>query len=593
LFEKNTIIAFVVIAIILFMMPKYNEWLNPGKAQQDSLRTVARQNAATSEKQNNIQKSTKNVEEDDFAKSQVSESITSEYLNISDNNVTAKSIVIKNKKYTLTLSNLGGGTIDQYIFHDYFLWNKKPIRLLKEDGQTNLNISYTNKYQEKMEFTGVPFYSKKFIEYEDLDTVEIDVPLYLEFDLTLKNGMTITKNFTFYPDKYEIDLRVDIQNYRNKIPNSEYNINWKTDFNITEKLKDSDLQYSYVYSKVGDELVELQLKKKPEEIKTDGNTKWISLRSKYFTSIIIPTSKDGISATISGIRDDKSRDFSASVTMRLPNANQHSDQFKLLICPLNEDYLSSFNIGLEQMTIWGWKIVQPISIGIMWLLKFLHKFIPNYGFVLLVFSLIIKLIVYPLTHKSYESMKKMQALQPKLAEIKGKYGNNKQQLNKKTMGMYKEYGVNPLGGCLPILIQMPLLIALFNVFRTTIELRNEPFIWWIKDLSSPDVIFTLPFHIPMYGNTVAVLPFIMAGMMVIQQKLSGTDSSNPQQKYMMYFMPIFMLLIFNNFPSGLVLYYTLFNLFTILQQKYMINPSVEASVKKQFSEIKSKAKKKK
>jgi YidC/Oxa1 family membrane protein insertase len=190
-------------------------------------------------------------------------------------------------------------------------------------------------------------------------------------------------------------------------------------------------------------------------------------------------------------------------------------------------------------------------------------------------------------------MKKMQALQPKLAEIKGKYGNNKQQLNKKTMGMYKEYGVNPLGGCLPILIQMPLLIALFNVFRTTIELRNEPFIWWIKDLSSPDVIFTLPFHIPMYGNTVAVLPFIMAGMMVIQQKLSGTDSSNPQQKYMMYFMPIFMLLIFNNFPSGLVLYYTLFNLFTILQQKYMINPSVEASVKKQFSEIKSKAKKKK
>ncbi len=244
------------------------------------------------------------------------------------------------------------------------------------------------------------------------------------------------------------------------------------------------------------------------------------------------------------------------------------------------------------MTIWGWKIIQPISIGIMWLLKFLHKFIPNYGFVLLVFSIVIKLIVYPLTHKSYESMKKMQALQPKLTEIKEKYGNNKQQLNKKTMAMYKEYGVNPLGGCLPMLLQMPLLIALFNVFRTTIELRNEPFIFWIKDLSSPDVIFTLPFNIPLYGNTIAVLPFIMAGMMLIQQKLSGTSSSNPQQKYMMYFMPLFMLLIFNNFPSGLVLYYTLFNLLTILQQKLMINPSVEASVKKQFGEIKTTSKKK-
>lgn len=592
MFNKNTIIAFVIIAIILFMMPKYNEWLNPEQARQDSLRAVAKQNAVDYEKQNNIQRSTKNVENNNIVKSQISESTALDHANISDNNSTPRSIVIKNKKYTLTLSNLGGGTIDQYIFHDHFMWNKKPIKLLKEDGQKNLNISYINKYQEKIEFDDIPFHSKKFAEYDDLDTIEIDVPLYLEFDLTLKNGMTVTKNFTFYPKKYEIDLRVDIQNYRNKIPNSEYNLSWKTDFNITEKLEKSDLQYSYVYSKVGEELVELQLKKKPETIKTNGDTKWVSLRSKYFTSVIIPTSKDGESATISGVRDDKSRDFSASLAMRLPNANRHSDNFKIFVSPLDEDYLSTFNVGLEQMTIWGWKIIQPISIGIMWLLKFLHKFIPNYGFVLLVFSIVIKLIVYPLTHKSYESMKKMQALQPKLTEIKEKYGNNKEQLNKKTMAMYKEYGVNPLGGCLPMLLQMPLLIALFNVFRTTIELRNEPFIWWIKDLSSPDVIFSLPFNIPLYGNTVSVLPFVMAGMMLIQQKLSGTSSSNPQQKYMMYFMPIFMLLIFNNFPSGLVLYYTLFNLLTILQQKFMINPSVEASVKKQFSEIKSNSKKK-
>lgn len=592
MFNKNTIIAFVIIAIILFMMPKYNEWLNPEQARQDSLRAVAKQNAVDYEKQNNIQRSTKNVENNNIVKSQISEPTTLDHTNISDNNSTPRSIVIKNKKYTLTLSNLGGGTIDQYIFHDHFMWNKKPIKLLKEDGQKNLNISYINKYQEKIEFDDIPFHSKKFAEYDDLDTIEIDVPLYLEFDLTLKNGMTVTKNFTFYPKKYEIDLRVDIQNYRNKIPNSEYNLSWKTDFNITEKLEKSDLQYSYVYSKVGEELVELQLKKKPETIKTNGDTKWVSLRSKYFTSVIIPTSKDGESATISGVRDDKSRDFSASLAMRLPNANRHSDNFKIFVSPLDEDYLSTFNVGLEQMTIWGWKIIQPISIGIMWLLKFLHKFIPNYGFVLLVFSIVIKLIVYPLTHKSYESMKKMQALQPKLTEIKEKYGNNKEQLNKKTMAMYKEYGVNPLGGCLPMLLQMPLLIALFNVFRTTIELRNEPFIWWIKDLSSPDVIFSLPFNIPLYGNTVSVLPFVMAGMMLIQQKLSGTSSSNPQQKYMMYFMPIFMLLIFNNFPSGLVLYYTLFNLLTILQQKFMINPSVEASVKKQFSEIKSNSKKK-
>ncbi len=587
MFEKNTVIAFVIIAIILFMMPKYNDWVNPEKAQQDSLRAVARQSAYVAEQQN--KKAV--ADEKQIEPVQLNKSNTTEYVEISDTKSEEKSVVIRNEKYTMTLSNLGGGTIDQFIFHDYLMWDKKQIRLLKEDGQTNLNVSYTNEFQEKIDFKGIPFSSKELVKYSNLDTIDIDVPLFIEFDLTLKNGMIIKKKFSFYPDKYEFDLKIDIQNYKNKIPNSEYNLSWDTDFNVTEKLAESDLMYSYVYSQVGDELVEIQLKKKPETIKTNGSTKWISLRSKYFASAIIPVSKDGVSAEISGIRGKDFRNFSASMSMRLPNANHHSDQYKIFIAPLDKDFLSSYNVGLEQMVIWGWKLIQPISIGIMWLLKFLHKFISNYGFVLLIFSIVIKLIVYPLTHKSYESMKKMQSLQPKLTEIKEKYGNNKQQLNEKTMAMYKEYGVNPLGGCLPMLLQMPLLIALFNVFRTTIELRNEPFIWWIKDLSSPDVIFTLPFNIPMYGNTVAVLPFIMAGMMVIQQKLSGTDSSNPQQKYMMYFMPLFMLLIFNNFPSGLVLYYTLFNLLTILQQKYMINPAVEKSVNEQFGKINLKKKK--
>ncbi|MEA1986470.1 MAG: membrane protein insertase YidC, partial [Candidatus Marinimicrobia bacterium] len=549
MFDKKTVIAFAIIAIILFLMPKYNEWLNPGqakeKARQDSLRTVAQQEIAQNKTENESQISTQKtvpiISENVSTTNQISEPTSTALANTSS---TQKSIVIKNDKYTLTLSNLGGGTIEQYIFHDYLMWDKSPIKLLNEDGQTNLGLSYTNKYQEKIHFDDLAFYSKKFEEYTNYDTIEIDVPLYLKFDLTLKNGMTITKKFTFYPNKYEFDMTVNIENYRDKMPNSKYTLNWNTDFNITEKLKQSDLQYSIVYAKVGDELVTLKLKKKHQNIKTDGNTKWISVRSKYFMGTIIPTSKDGIASTISGILNADSRDFSASVDMRLPNTNQHSDQFRIFIAPLEKDYLSSFNVGLEQIVIWGWKVIQPISIGIMWLLQFLHKYIANYGFVLLIFSILIKLLVYPLTHKSYESMKKMQALQPELTEIKEKYKNNKQQLNTKTMEMYKEYGVNPLGGCLPMLIQMPLLIALFNVFRTTIELRNEPFIFWIKDLSSPDVIFTLPFNIPMYGNAVSVLPFLMAGMMFIQQKLTGTNSSNPQQKYMMYFMPIFMLLIF-------------------------------------------------
>jgi YidC/Oxa1 family membrane protein insertase len=150
-------------------------------------------------------------------------------------------------------------------------------------------------------------------------------------------------------------------------------------------------------------------------------------------------------------------------------------------------------------------------------------------------------------------------------ELKEKYGKDPQRLNKETMKLYKESGVNPLSGCLPTLLQLPLLWAIFIVFRNTIELRDAAFIWWIKDLSAPDTIFQLPFTIPFYGDLVNILPIFMGATMFIQQKMTMKD---PKQKAMVYFMPIFLTLIFNSFPSGLNLYYALFNLFSIIQQKW-------------------------
>ena len=198
----------------------------------------------------------------------------------------------------------------------------------------------------------------------------------------------------------------------------------------------------------------------------------------------------------------------------------------------------------------------------------MHEFIPNYGYVLILFSFAVKLLVYPLTKKSYQSTAAMQKLQPEITALREKLGNNPQKLNQATMKLYKERGVNPLGGCFPMLLQMPLLFALFQVFRTTIELRAEPFVWWIKDLSVPDAVFMLPFSIPLYGSHVAILPILMVVSMFVQQRMmSGGAVQQPQQKTMMYFMTGFFFLVFNGFPSGLNLYYTLFNVLTIAQQK--------------------------
>jgi YidC/Oxa1 family membrane protein insertase len=171
----------------------------------------------------------------------------------------------------------------------------------------------------------------------------------------------------------------------------------------------------------------------------------------------------------------------------------------------------------------------------------------------------------------------MQQIQPEIAALKEKHGSNPQKLNQATMKLYKEKGVNPLGGCLPMMLQMPLLFALFQVFRTTIELRAEPFVWWIKDLSAPDAVFTLPFSIPIYGSHVAILPILMVVSMFIQQRMmSGGAAQQPQQKTMQYFMTGFFFLMFNTFPSGLNLYYTLFNVLTIVQQK-LIPPAETAT----------------
>ena len=209
----------------------------------------------------------------------------------------------------------------------------------------------------------------------------------------------------------------------------------------------------------------------------------------------------------------------------------------------------------------GWAIIRPISRGIMLLLTALHKYIPNYGFILILFSVLVKIVVYPLTKKSYQSTRKMQEVQPQIKALREKHKNDPQKLNKATMALYKEFGVNPMGGCLPMLLQMPLLFALFQVFRSTIELRGAPFIFWITDLSAPDTLMEIG------GFPINILPLFMAVTMILQQSMMPTQAG--QQKSMMYAMNIMFLFIFYRFPSGLNLYYTLFNILTILQQKYL------------------------
>ena len=228
---------------------------------------------------------------------------------------------------------------------------------------------------------------------------------------------------------------------------------------------------------------------------------------------------------------------------------------------------------LVQLFGFGWFIIGHLGQLILWLLTSLYTIIPNYGVICVLFAFIIRVFTGPLTKQSFISNQNLQKLQPKIKKLQEKYKTDQGKLSQATMELYKKEGVNPIGGCLPILVQMPLLIALFQVFRKTIEFRGAPFLpVWITDLSQPDVVLQFSFleNIPgisyFFGHGIALLPIIMGVIMFLSMKTTAT-TTEPSQKFAMYFMNAFFVLLFNTFPSGLNLYYTIYNVLNFIQQK--------------------------
>jgi YidC/Oxa1 family membrane protein insertase len=252
--------------------------------------------------------------------------------------------------------------------------------------------------------------------------------------------------------------------------------------------------------------------------------------------------------------------------------------------PIDFDVLKSLGRGLEKNVDLGHKYFRPVSGAVLWSLLKLHKVIPNYGLVIIVLSIFTKVLFYRLTHKSFKSMRDMQALQPRLQALKEKYKNDRQKISQETMKLYKEAGVNPLGGCLPMLLQMPVFIALFNVLRNTIELRQAPFVGWINDLSQQDVLFRLPVALPILGSAVSVLPIAMGASMLLQSRIGGSiagpESSAAQSKMLQYMLPIVFTVLFYSMPSGLVIYWIVNTVLSVGQQYYINKGAAKAEKEK-------------
>ncbi|MDZ7372976.1 MAG: membrane protein insertase YidC [candidate division KSB1 bacterium] len=415
-------------------------------------------------------------------------------------------------------------------------------------------------------------------EFEGPDTLTVSdgEEARLEFRLVWGDGRAASKMLTLYGGRYDILMQVRLEGWDTIVADKSYRIAWGGGIPSSEARVAEDASYTKVYGLLGKSLEKVDVGKSGAVSQAvSGVVRWVAGRTKYFTVALIPQGLEGEGIEVKGWRgkvrggDWKFYDFA----LRLPLVRPREEHtIRVYLGPLDYSIVRRYGADLERMMDFGWSVIRPISKGILILFRWFHRLVPNYGVVLIIFSLLVKIVVYPLTRKSYVSMKQMQLLQPRLAELKEKYGNDPQRLNRETMKLYREYGINPMSGCLPLLLQFPLLYALFIVFRSTIELRGAKFVGWMKDLSQPDTVLELPFSLPLYGRGVCVLPIVMGITMFVQQKMTVTD---PKQKAMVYVMPIFFVLLFNTFPSGLNLYYTLFNVLSIVQQKVIPEKAVQ------------------
>lgn len=405
--------------------------------------------------------------------------------------------------------------------------------------------------------------------------------LVINYKFEPEPGRYIQKTYTFFGNRYEIKSKITFVGFDNFISNNSYDLTWNNGIRPVERNSVDEANYSNASVYYGDEQVIVNASSVGEkEVKEfRGRIDWLTIRNKYFAAVIIPDNPQKVDgAYIEGTQETAGTGgikeiYDARLTLPFQNQKIETQSFKIYLGPVDYNQLKSLGDNLVKIvdfgSFFGLKfIIRPIAEYILLpLFQFIHSIVPNYGIVLIIFSLIIKLVVYPLTKSSYQSMKKMQALQPKIAEIKEKFKDDPQKLNKETMKLYSTYGINPAGGCLPIFLQMPIFVALWGMFQSAIELRQQPFFGWITDLSQPDIIYTLGFKLPLFGiQEISGLAVLMGITTFVQQKMTVKD---PKQQALIYVMPVMLTLLFMSFPSGLNLYYFMFNVLSIAQQYYI------------------------
>ncbi|MEE4255009.1 MAG: membrane protein insertase YidC [Desulfuromusa sp.] len=454
-------------------------------------------------------------------------------------------LTVSSDFFDIKLSTVGA-TIRSIVLKNYKESNKPDSNLFTLLNSDSFELSTLQS------FGSDGLYIPKNLNYNIIDNKQhVDInseQVQVGFVASI-NDITIVKTYIFHPASYSFDINIKITNNSTNPVSGLFNMSL-----ITAWDKDSkSAMYTFVgpVTYDGEKLQEDKPAKLEESPKLYKNKiVWSGYSSKYFLNAIDPyeSSEQLFINTGNGFVENKF----TSGQITLLTDQEASFDYTSYFGPKDDKFLVAAGHQFDDVINYGF--FHPLSKPLMVVLKFFYKFIGNYGFAIILLTVCIKLIFWPLTQKSYKSMKGMQKLQPEMKKMREKYGSDKQKLNQEMMAFYKENKVNPMGGCLPMIIQIPVFFALYRVLLGSIELRHAPFMLWITDLSAKD---------PYY-----VTPLIMGVTMFLQQKMTPTNM-DPTQEKIMLMMPVVFTFMFLNFPAGLVLYWLTNNVLTILQQ-YLI-----------------------
>lgn len=628
--DRNTIIGIVLIAVIiigysLYTMPSEEELAKAreeAKRRRDSMEMVEKQKLIEEEKARAKKEEQDQLSENDtleldttnvnaVEQKQKKDSLRAQKLvNLYGSFAPSASgkqkiITLENELIKLKVSTKGARPYSVAL-KKYYRYDSTQVVLFEGD-KSAFNFSFFA--QNRTISTDSLFFRTESPEQLQVDNGKTELRLRAYTDSLQDKYLEVV--YSLEPNSYLVDYQINFVNLNDVISTntSFIDLNWYAKLPGLEKGRQWENDNSTIYYKFyQDEVDYLSERSDTKDEKISVDVKWIAFKQQFFSSILIAdTYFTGADLKYVKVADDKSKylkECYANIAVPYNGSANEQIPFTFYFGPNKHKTLTTISdnaetdLHLQEIIPLGWAIFRWVNrFAIIPLFNFLGSFIQNMGLIILIMTIVIKMVLFPLTYKSYLSSARMRVLKPQIDEINKKIPSDKaMERQQATMALYRKAGVNPMGGCLPMLLQFPILIAMYRFFPSSIELRQESFLW-ADDLSTYDSILDLPFEIPFYGDHISLFCLLMAASMILTTRInstqmSGAGSQMAGMKVMMYIMPVMMLVWFNNYSSGLSYYYLLANLITFVQTIIMRRfVDDEAILKKLQSKKKKPAKK--